>query len=145
VTFLGAVYLCFALFFCFNFPFQNSLVRGARTPRLAHSAPPRVEDSLCCGGLPGGGYRIVSFVFPGPHIPWGSMALSREQNKKIKKSAPRPSNHRLRLGASAEAESLHSIKRWMEMENPTSAPAILEAKSNGYPALAKLKAAADIC
>jgi hypothetical protein len=36
----------------------------------------------------------------------------------------------------------------MEMENHTSAPAILaileEAKSNGYPALAKLKAAANI-
>jgi hypothetical protein len=36
----------------------------------------------------------------------------------------------------------------MEMENRTSAPAILAvlevAKSNGYPALAKLKAVADI-
>jgi hypothetical protein len=37
-----------AVYFCLYFSFLHSLVRGARTPRLAHSALPRAEDSLCC-------------------------------------------------------------------------------------------------
>jgi hypothetical protein len=31
-------------FLLFNFPFQHSFVRGGRTPRLVHSALPRVVD-----------------------------------------------------------------------------------------------------
>jgi hypothetical protein len=41
---------CSGIFlFCFTFSLLHSLVRGARTPRPAHSALPRAEDSLCCG------------------------------------------------------------------------------------------------
>jgi hypothetical protein len=59
----------------FTFPLS---VRGARTPRPAHSAPPRLEGLLCCSGLAGGWLLVFSFVFPRPHIPWGWMASSRE-------------------------------------------------------------------
>jgi hypothetical protein len=43
VVLLGVALLYFSL--------PHSLVRGARTPRPAHSATPRAEDFLCCGRL----------------------------------------------------------------------------------------------
>jgi hypothetical protein len=59
----------------------HSLVRGARTPRPAHSALPRAEDFLSGGRPTEGRLQVYPFVFPRPHIPWGCMALSRELNK----------------------------------------------------------------
>jgi hypothetical protein len=56
------------LFLLFTFPFL-SFVRGTRTPRLAHSAPPRAKDSLCCC-RPAEGRLLVPFVFLG-HISLG--------------------------------------------------------------------------
>jgi hypothetical protein len=51
----------------------HSFVRGARTPRIAHSAQPRAEAVVAS---PAKGQRLgLSFVFPRP---WGWMALSRE-------------------------------------------------------------------
>jgi hypothetical protein len=72
-----------AVCFCFALPHPSllhSLVRGARTPRLAHSVPPRARISLVVVDRPRAGYRFISFVFPRPHIPLGWMASSRELN-----------------------------------------------------------------
>jgi hypothetical protein len=52
--------LCFP---CYSYLF----VRRARTPRLAL---PRMED-LLCRILPAEGRKLVSFVLPRPHIPYG--------------------------------------------------------------------------
>jgi hypothetical protein len=44
-----------------TFPCFHSFVRGARTPRLVHSALLRAEDSFC-NSLPTESRRLVSFV-----------------------------------------------------------------------------------
>jgi hypothetical protein len=59
------------LYLLFTFHLLHSLVRGARTPRPAHSALPRAEGFLIVisSSLLTEGRRLVPFVFLGPHIP----------------------------------------------------------------------------
>jgi hypothetical protein len=63
------------------FLFLVSFCKGVLLPpRLAHSALWGVEYFFC-SSLQTEGRRLVSYVFPRPHIPWGWMALSGESNQ----------------------------------------------------------------
>jgi hypothetical protein len=71
---------------CFPFPYNHSFVRP-RDLRTAHCRGRRISFCTFCSNLPTEGRRLVSFVFPRPHIPWGWMASSRESNKNKIRSA----------------------------------------------------------
>jgi len=49
-----------ALHFLFSFPLL--FVRGAHTPRLAHSVQLRAEYFICCGSEAGTGFLCLSLV-----------------------------------------------------------------------------------
>jgi hypothetical protein len=47
--------------------FLRFFVRGARTPRFAHSTPPRVEDPMCCSLRPRTGFLSMTALLYFPY------------------------------------------------------------------------------